>query len=120
MNMNNLENNKTSIDSNQFTGKFLSLSSWVTIDSHNEVNATLSLSLRARLLYGKHLFEDLIKNGDFGDQQQITNVLELCVKEGVLIVHKDQCSTPSSSEIKVSKQNSTKHKLYKRLLSWLN
>jgi len=119
MYMDKLTNNTTLVESTQLSGKCLSLSSWVNLDSHDEINENLSLSLRAQLLYGKHLYEDLINNGNFGDEEHIIRVLKLCEQEGVLIIHEDKNNKNACQEKKTSNKRPSKRKLYKKLLTWL-
>jgi len=100
-----------------YKGCFISISSWVNFEEIDDVDENCSLALRAKLLYGKHLFEDLLSNNSFGSEEQIIQTLELCNAQGVLVINKES-STLSSNQ--TSSSNIQKKRLYSKLLSWLS
>ena len=100
-----------------YDGKSLSVSSWPIIPLsvfNDDSDETYSLSLRAKLLYGKHSFESLIECGDFGSKEQIITTLDACNELGVLIIH---ASTPEESPMQ--KKTKQKSSVYSKLLKWL-
>jgi hypothetical protein len=126
------------VPENKYVGTFLSLSGWVDLNSKStsEQDEMLGLSLRAKLLYGSHLFEDLVAAGHFGNEQQIIKVLDECSVLDSLIVKKavKECNcnavdsliiNQAEQESNVSSDNLAKKprfgiSLYKKLSEWLN
>ena len=113
------------MEAHKFKGKFISLSSWVNIDGNiNAVDEVFSLSLRAKLLYGKHLFEDLLNHEDFGSEEQIINVLYLCEQQGSLVIHQELHDLKTNvgnvkKNNKIKKEKPFRGMLYRKLQSWL-
>ena len=103
----------------KYEGCYLSTSSWANISEFNEeTEENLSLSLRAKLLYGKHLFEDLVSSKNFGSATQIAKTLDKCNKAGVLVIEEDNLT--QAKETKESKETGMfGTRLYSILSDWL-
>jgi len=102
-----------------YEGHSFSLSSWADIPLStfiNDSDETFSLSLRAKLLYGKHSFESLLLDGSFGNKAQIISTLEACEELGVLITHSSQVD---SHEVSQDEGKKPKNSIYSKLLKWL-
>ena len=105
-----------------YDGKSLSVSSWPNIPLAvlNDVSdETYSLSLRAKLLYGKHSFESLIECGDFGSKEQIITTLDACNELSVLTIHTSKPDHASTPESPMQKKTKLRSSVYSKLLKWL-
>ena len=110
-----------SVPEPRYEGKSFSLSSWPNIAAFvNAEDEMCSLSLRAKLLYGKHSFDSLLSDNCFGDKRQIITTLAACEKLGLLEIHEPstdihEAYTNPSSKKSVKRKNS----IYSKLIKWL-
>ena len=116
----NTDSNSESDMNLNFEGKSFSLSSWPNIpisDLNDPSDEELSLSLRAKLLYGEHSFESLVEDGSFGNRLQIINTLKACYDLGVLVIH-NSINNHEDTEAKREK-TSFRKSIYAKLSRWL-
>lgn len=107
----------------KYKGSHLALSGWVNLKTKhaNADDEILGLSLRAKLLYGNHLFEDLVAAGSFGTEQQIIEILEECNASGSLLIEKGKETVAESQEKKKTKRKSKfGSSFYNKINKWLN
>ena len=110
-----------SVSEPRYEGKSFSLLSWPNIAAFVSAEDEMcSLSLRAKLLYGKHSFDSLLSDNCFGDKRQIIATLAECEKLGLLKIHEpstdihEQPTNPSSKK-SIKRKNS----IYSKLIKWL-
>ena len=101
----------------KYRQRCVSVASWPNLEPENDpVDENLSLSLRAKLLYGQHSFEDLVEDGSFGSEIQISGILDKCEQDGVLVIHNDI----PNYKTKTKKDKTLKNKLFNKLTAWLS